>query len=151
MSSPPPRRMAKPQNIAAIMKRSDLEEEDSPDDELLAITCFSPLAARRRQAQKKYGADSVPPDAAEQHRGALTSPSESAKSPFTESILPDTILETSRRKNAAPGTRVRAAQMKAAFYWFGRRSCVNPGVLISRNIGVCGGRSKGFRKFASNW
>jgi hypothetical protein len=40
-------------------------------------------------------------------------------------------------------------QHGAAVYWFGRRSCVNPVVLTSRNIGVRGGRSKGFRKLVS--
>jgi len=34
---------------------------------------------------------------------------------------------------------------------FGSKSCVNPVVLTSRNIGVRGGSSVGFRKFTSNW
>jgi hypothetical protein len=54
-------------------------------------------------------------------------------------------------KNAAPGeTRPRTAQRCAADYWFGSMSCVNPVVLMSRNIGVRGGSSVGFRKFTSN-
>jgi hypothetical protein len=34
-------------------------------------------------------------------------------------------------------------------YWFGKSICVNPVVLMSRNIGVRGGSNNGFRKFAS--
>jgi hypothetical protein len=55
-------------------------------------------------------------------------------------------------KERGPGdSGPRSVQQLAADYWFGRRSCVNPVVLMSRNIGVRGGRSVGFRKFTSNW
>jgi hypothetical protein len=37
------------------------------------------------------------------------------------------------------------------FYCVGNSSCVNPVVLMSRNIGVRGGNKIGFRKLVSNW
>jgi hypothetical protein len=58
--------------MAAIMKKSDLEEEDSPEDELLAITCFSQLPAQRGQSHKSRTANSPPPGDAQESRGALT-------------------------------------------------------------------------------
>src|SRR5882762_2380584 len=98
--------MAKPQNMAAIMKKSDLEEEDSPVDSLCAIACLSPETGPRA-------------------------------------------LELSPRETRPRGRGAALHATYVANYWPGRSSCVNPVVLMVRNIGVRGGNNKGFRKFES--
>ncbi len=99
--------MPKPQKMAAIMKKSDLEEEDSPDDALRAIACLSPRTGPR-------GPELSPP-----------------------------------QKTRPRGRRDALHAGSAVNYWPGKSSCVNPVVLMVRNIGVRGGNNKGFRKFES--
>ena len=89
------------------MKKSDLEEEDSPDDALRAIACLSPRTGPR-------GPELSPPE---------------------------------KRGPGGRGDTLHATQ--AVNYWFGKSNCVNPVVLMVRNIGVRGGNNKGFRKFES--
>jgi len=51
--NPPPRRMQTPQAMAIIMKRSDLDEDDSPADALFAIAFASPKPTTAPSPQKR--------------------------------------------------------------------------------------------------
>src|SRR6266478_5954195 len=87
ISKAPPRRMQKPQVMAIIMKRSDLEEEAPPEAELdVAIACFSPSVHERAKSPDHFTEDG----------------------PEMPHLARSSRLSSSRRNNAAPGTRGRA-------------------------------------------
>jgi hypothetical protein len=85
------------------------------------------------------------------HRRTQQHGNESLKTPFSVLSLSCNAC-SSHPKERDPGDPwPRIVQQPSTDYWLGRRSCVNPVVLMSRNIGVRGGRSVGVRKFTSNW
>ena len=92
------------------MNSSDLEEEDSPDDELLPIAHFSQVRARMRQTL--YDGAAIPPlaDGAKELL-ARHLPNETGAFQFPRAALSDpTLTESFGPRNAAPGTRGRAAR-----------------------------------------
>src|SRR6266478_5345230 len=87
ISKAPPRRMQKPQVMAIIMKRSDLEEEAPPEAELdVAIACFSPSVHERAKSPDHFTEDG---------------PGDAALSPLLATFLIPP-------KERGPGTRGRA-------------------------------------------
>ena len=66
-----------------------------------------------------------------------------AAEPVVGVTLSDGSLVLQRSEPAVPGAAQRA------YCWLGMINCVKPSVLMSRNVGVRGGRSAGVRKFVS--
>jgi hypothetical protein len=72
------------------------------------------------------------------------------QSPFPKLCVTENAWHIPLKERGPGGHEAARRAAHAANYWFGSMSCVNPVVLMSRNIGVRGGSSVGFRKFTSN-